>query len=297
MNGAVLEQKSKPKLVPVYAPPKSPWAEVVMMTPERARLLLKKNHSNREIRPYHVTRIKRMIYGGRWRFNGQTIKLDWDGNLLDGQHRLQAIVECEIAVPLIVVSGIDKEAFATIDTVQLTRGAGDVMYLCGVKKYAGLVGTAVQWLIRYDRGVIPTLRASDNKVENDDIQSVFEVNRGIEDAVARCMDVRKIGSPSMLGFIYYALKRANQEPLAERMVETLYDCTRAHVSDPFFQLRKWLTNEKNPKSDPVHVLAIMFKACNVAYRGQKIHVLTWRKESQRPEPFPILEAVETSESK
>jgi hypothetical protein len=270
-----------------------PSATVVLMTPEKARRLLKKNHSNRTLRPYHVNRIKKMIFGGRWRFNGDSVKVDWDGNLQDGQHRLQAIAESGQSCLLVFVTGVDKDAFATIDTVRLSRGAGDVVQLCsgGAKKYAGIIGSAVTWLCRYDKGIIPNWRMPDNKVENDEIEDKYKAERNIDDAIERCMVLKRLScSVAAFSFIYYVLTRAGHKALADRMVDTMDDPSRARGDDPFFQLRKWMTGgNDDAKADPLHEIAIIIKAVNFAYKNEKVQVLTWRPAGKRPEQFPALE--------
>jgi hypothetical protein len=263
------------------------------MTPEKARRLLRKNNSNRTLRPYHVNRIKKLILNGRWRFNGDSIKVDWDGNLQDGQHRLQAIAESNQSCLVVFVTGVDKDAFATIDTVRLSRGAGDVVQLCsgGAKKYAGIIGSAVTWLCRYDNGVIPNWRMPENKIENDEVQKKYEAEPGIDEAVARCMVLKRIScSVGTFGFIYYVLVRAGHKELAERMVDTMDDPGRARGDDPFFRLRKWMTGDNDEaKDDPVHEIAIIIKAVNHAYKNETVLALTWRPAGKRPEQFPALE--------
>jgi hypothetical protein len=53
-------------------------AEIIDMTPGMASALLKQNKSNRKFREYHANRIARLILGGRWQFNGDTVKLDFE---------------------------------------------------------------------------------------------------------------------------------------------------------------------------------------------------------------------------
>jgi hypothetical protein len=33
-------------------------------------------------------------------------------------------------------------------------------------------------------------------------------------------------------------------------------------------------------------IALTFKACNAAYRGQTMKILQWRYQGERPEPIP-----------
>ena len=52
---------------------------------------------------------------GRWMFNGDVIRFDWNGKLIDGQHRLEAIKKSGIPQDFIIVKGLNPECVQTID--------------------------------------------------------------------------------------------------------------------------------------------------------------------------------------
>jgi hypothetical protein len=269
-------------------------AEVVMMTPERARKLLKHNKINRRLREYHVRRISALMLGGRWRFNGDTIRLDTEGNLLDGQHRLNAIVNTGITIPVVLVCGVERDAMPTIDTAKLQRSYGDVIQIKGgaSDRYQQQVGTALVWLCRYDRGVIPKMNLPENRIEADEVATKFANCPKIQDAVERCLAVKNVGSPAMLGCVYYILTRANRFELAERMVDTMLDPSLASTTDPFFLLRQWFLNQTkgSKRRNPVDTFAYIFKACNYAFHGHQPKALVYKPDGARSEPYPALEA-------
>jgi hypothetical protein len=77
--------------------------EVVTVSPAIAEAWLKKNHpSNRAISRARVECIVSDILSGAWRLTHQGIAFDGEGWLIDGQHRLTAIVEAEVSVPILV---------------------------------------------------------------------------------------------------------------------------------------------------------------------------------------------------
>lgn len=88
----------------------------VLVTPEMAAEWLKANRSNRPVNRNAVARAALAIRSGRWKFNGQTATFSATWRLLDGQHRLLAIIEAGIAVEMLVWTGIDDDAMVTIDT-------------------------------------------------------------------------------------------------------------------------------------------------------------------------------------
>jgi hypothetical protein len=85
------------------------------ITPDKAREFLKKNKGNRPIRASWVENLAGMIQRGEWETTHQGIAFDEDGNLLDGQHRLNAIIAAGKAVDMLVTTGLDKDVFKHID--------------------------------------------------------------------------------------------------------------------------------------------------------------------------------------
>jgi len=83
---------------------------------------------------------------GEWLYNGEAIKFDRDGRLVDGQHRLEAVVKANKPIAFLVIRGLDPEVFKTIDTGK-KRSAGDVLAIKGVKN-PNAVGAAMRLLHR-----------------------------------------------------------------------------------------------------------------------------------------------------
>ena len=107
--------------------------EIVTITPAMAEKWLKGTTSgNRPVRRTHVKSIAAQIEKGQWQLNGESIIVDDNGNIVDGQHRLLAIIHAGKSVDSIVVRGVNPDSFKTIDS-GATRQAGDVLTLSGYK--------------------------------------------------------------------------------------------------------------------------------------------------------------------
>ena len=87
---------------------------VMYITPDQASKWLANNHTGRRKIPSESERIARAILEGKWVVSGETIIVDSDGRLLDGQHRLEAIVLAGIAVPSVVALNVDPRVAGTI---------------------------------------------------------------------------------------------------------------------------------------------------------------------------------------
>lgn len=102
--------------------------EIVEVTPDLATAWLEANTHNRPIRDAHVDALARDMMEGRWRETGDPVRRAKDGTLLDGQHRLWAVVHSGVTVRLLVVSGLEADAQDYID-VGLRRTVGDALVL------------------------------------------------------------------------------------------------------------------------------------------------------------------------
>lgn len=97
----------------------------MLISPEDAKSLLKFNSSNRPIRHLRIMRYARAMKMGRWIASNDGICFSTDGVLLNGQHRLEAIIRANVSVPLLIISGLDKKAFDIIDRGAI-RSPGDL---------------------------------------------------------------------------------------------------------------------------------------------------------------------------
>lgn len=70
----------------------------ILMTPSIAALLLANNHNTRPINPYRVQELVSIIYKGNWKAFKGTVELSYRNHLLNGQHRLTAIIASNTSV-------------------------------------------------------------------------------------------------------------------------------------------------------------------------------------------------------
>jgi len=91
-------------------------SKVLSVTPAKAAYWLEHNNTkNRPLSVATVTRYARDMQSGRWRLTSQGIAFNSDGALLDGQHRLQAIVNANVAVDMLVVYNVPDDSRCVID--------------------------------------------------------------------------------------------------------------------------------------------------------------------------------------
>ena len=122
---------------------------IELVTPEIAQGWLQYNTHNRTASMDRVRQFADDMLHGRWEFNAQTITFDREGRLIDGQHRLMAVVESGIAVEMLVVTGLSPSSQMTID-IGAPRSAGQQLSLSGIANARNASSVAV-CLIRLDR--------------------------------------------------------------------------------------------------------------------------------------------------
>ena len=107
-----------------------PYNVVMDLTPSMAARWLEGNTHNRSISQGHVERLAREMKAGRWRLTHQGIAFSVGGRLLDGQHRLWAVVMSDVSVPVRVFFNEPADVVEDIDG-GLARSAADRMMLSG----------------------------------------------------------------------------------------------------------------------------------------------------------------------
>lgn len=115
--------------------------------PELAAEWLKNNPRNRQVSQAAVDRLKYAMVNNLWHFDGSPIRRDAEGNLLDGQHRLTAVVQSGKTFLFHVIDGIDASTQATMDTGR-KRSLADALHMNG-EKMAKVQAAIVQSAYRF----------------------------------------------------------------------------------------------------------------------------------------------------
>lgn len=112
---------------------------LVHITPLIAAEWLKRNLTNRDVKPSKLKEYVRDMLAGAWRLTHQGIAFDRTGSLVDGQHRLLAICEAGVGVTMYVATGLDPQDRALVD-IGAKRSPNDALVLSGRRTGFGSVG-------------------------------------------------------------------------------------------------------------------------------------------------------------
>ena len=86
-----------------------------LVTPGLAADLLERNTGNRKLRHSFVAALASVMTAGGWKESHQGIAIAPDGTLLDGQHRLWAVLLSGVTVPMTITYDVPPESFDVMD--------------------------------------------------------------------------------------------------------------------------------------------------------------------------------------
>lgn len=267
------------------------------ITPEQAEKWLQRMVSNRTLSQSKEIEYAIVIDEGKWVVNGETIKFNAKGELIDGQHRLRGCVLAGKPFRSWVAYDIDDDrAFATID-VGKTRTHGDVFSIAGypnsnlssgaallVYQYKNnLLNPGGSENRRYTKGSkallqkIGKLPVKGGSVTKDELLLFAEPFKDRLIAAIRFAEnvkVRKILSTGMVAGCYFLFCEKSQTD-AERFFTDLCEGVGLSGSDPVYWLRERLmTNMAAPhKLTRGAILTLVFKAWNKRRTGEKTKTL------------------------
>lgn len=212
--------------------------KLVEITPQMAKNWLGNNFNNRNLSKRRVHDYVRQINKGQWQINGETIKISKDDTLLDGQHRLQAVVNSNKSIKSFVAYGADKEAFKTIDTGK-SRGASDILSIAGYTNPI-VLAAAVRAYKRYEKDAVQDSEYC--KLTNTEVLNFVEKTPKFGQSVqkaAKYQKINKLITPSMCALLYYVLSSSHASHAAN-FFNKLDSGDNLAKNDPIFVLRERL---------------------------------------------------------
>jgi hypothetical protein len=224
---------------------------------------------------------------GEWELNGESIKVAEDGSLLDGQHRLHAVVESGKSIQVLVVRNLPAGAQDTVDTGRRRRLA-DILMVEGYTDASALAAT-VNILHRYRIGA--RLDYSQlNAPTPAQALSIVEAEPHIRDSVRVGRNVTKvIGGPiGVFAALHLVFVETDPEP-AEDFFTGLKSGAELDRRDPLLRLRNQIVRPRKDRGytqSPHHVAALTIKAFNLRRAGRTVEALLYRSNENFPEVDP-----------
>lgn len=177
-------------------------SQTIRITPKLAQEYLETDKQNRPIREGHLNGIIQDMENGRWVFDGAPIRFDADGNLLDGQHRLLAIVRTGKAQKMVVMTGLARNSRRTMDK-NARRSVADNLRMDAQVPNSFKVSAIARIVLRWRAGNIRN--ASMQPTDNEVYDFVLDNNPALQAAAFFSSPVARDlgGSPQAIGAVYY----------------------------------------------------------------------------------------------
>lgn len=235
----------------------------------------------------HVARLRDDMLAGSWQENGESIKFDVDGNLVDGQHRLAAVIQADVEIRSSVTRGLPTGADLNLDSGKV-RNITDVLKDLG-EKNARVLSSALRLICCLDRVEDPVAGSLRRALS---IREYLETHRR-HPKLGESVSTRG-QRPSWARFAgvivlhYKAGRMPDSQEIADKFFHGLATGEDLNEGNPVRLLREKLANDY---IKAVHLLdiwartALVFKAWNIFVRGDTREQLRWRPSL---EGFPEL---------
>ena len=215
------------------------------ITPEWAAEVLKtRNPKNRSLSDSFVDKLARDIKSNGWILTHQGIAFDEDGNLIDGQHRLTAIVRANMSVRSLITTGVPQsqrcngivlQTFEAIDSGK-SRSTGQMIAMNGWtsgNKVAAVVRSLGNWASGSEEWIAMSTpqtekvlskcgKSVDWVVKNSAGNGPVKISAGLRAPIA----------------IYHTVK----PDMAETFLEKLTQLSGVKKNDPAYALATWSRN-------------------------------------------------------
>jgi hypothetical protein len=259
-------------------------AKLERITPETAAEMLKLNKNNRPTSTTSVKFLAREIREGRWQVNGDTITFAED-RLVDGQHRLMAVIESGIPISTFVVRGVPSESFLTKDSGR-KRSAADALAINGVtwSKYVS-AATKQVWLYSKTGKLDSTGLSPSTSI----LVEFYEQNTGISRSTQLIGAKNKLVQNSLLIALHYLFSQKDQDA-ADQFMNDLIMGANLDSSDSVFLLRnRLLENFSSTFKMPFYSMgALIIKAWNMRRDGKTVKRLTFKSTGEGAEDYPVI---------
>lgn len=110
------------------------YTKNVFITPEYAEKLLQKNVCNRPLTQKTVAWYAHQMITGQWTISGQTISISDKGTLLDGQHRLAALIKANVCLWFTIAYDVPSDSFINYDSLK-SRSSRDAFSIAEIPNY------------------------------------------------------------------------------------------------------------------------------------------------------------------
>ena len=253
----------------------------LLITPEMAAEILEKAKPNRKLSPGEVERWTSAMMRGQWKI-GAPIMFNRREQLIDGQHRLRAVIKSGISIEFAVMYGVDDSMHVDIGR---KRNPADMLAMAGFENASALAG-ASRILVSAETSTLSWPMGKNPSVTVDDI-----IDRAKSDSILIASVSRAVGEGRMISkllssvsltawFLYCVHRFVDDQELVDTFVATVCGkCPPMRENDPAFKVFSRLNTLSlgTRRMSVEEKTAIFVKAWNAYVENRSPGVLKYAK--------------------
>ena len=238
--------------------------KLINVTPDLARYYLSHNSVNRCLSNDRVLRYAADIKAGKWKPNElEPIGFDFNGNLIQGQHRLNAVLVANVPQDFYIVENQDPCIMAVLDTGK-SRTAGDVLRIFNIEN-SNKISAGIKLRYRIEAGIFSNSGNVNYILTNQDVLDKYNLRPEFwQDIANRAQRLYKaslqIASPQIVfGLLAYWIDKGESTVFIEAVFKDDHSVINAKG------LNKFLTNQKikRRKLSQAELIGLFFKYHNL----------------------------------
>jgi hypothetical protein len=262
------------------------------ISPKKAQEYLDTMGKNRNIRSSKVDQYAEAMAAGLWKLTGDAIRFNTKGELIDGQHRLHAIIQSKKTIETLVIRDVPDEAFMDLDT-GAPRSPGDLLTLSGYT-YSHRISSAIRMassILEIESGLTSATSFGRRKIppavllewataHSEELYQSAKL-MSTKDALAIC------SPPSLFTALHFLFSQYNPKG-ADQFFNTLIKGIGFEHGerDPVYQLRRQMLSfqgDRHRKRPTFYKAALIIKAWNAFQCRDFIAQLKYNENEKWPE--------------
>lgn len=229
-TSSTLSQPATPGLSPTCGGVKVGFVEI---TPQLARQWLKHNIKNRKLKEDTVNSYARDAKSGNWLLTHQGVAFNDRHELIDGQHRLEAIIRAGVAIKMMVTLGIPSARSMDVVDQGVSRSIADILDLQHNLKHPRLIASSARIIATF----CYTGRA--RKLSIGQVLEVYKLfGSEMEKAIERRGDLKCLWGAHVTGAIAFAGMARSTD--AEEFHRKLNSGAGLGAHNPILKVRNYL---------------------------------------------------------
>lgn len=220
----------------------------------------------RKLRLRYAEGLARDMVNDHWNFDGSPIRIDSEGFLFDGQHRLTAVIMSNKPQWFLVITGLPSKAYDTTDT-GLARTYGDSLRRRGYMNVTQRVAL-IKLIHRWEQGwsLNNSHRVTNSELDTLGDRYVEQINRAVSMAMSTSHKVDLPGA--LVCFSWFVLSQIDAEQ-AYTFLVSLAEGQNLLEGQPVYALRERLRLDRDVTYTRMEYMHFVFSAWNKTRDGQK----------------------------